>query len=203
MLSDPTRLRLLLCIRNCPNTANSITERDWTLDLVRSLSVRCAADDDCPAGCGFARHAVPAEASTVVRMNGRSDVAGPDACLVRVVDRERVAAVREAMPPAPDVEQAADVFALLGDPNRLRLLVALLEGGEMCVCDLAAAAGMSESAASHAVRWLRAHRIVSAPRRAGRMMYYRLEDVHVRMLMDVGLTHSQHTRALHPEREGT
>jgi DNA-binding transcriptional ArsR family regulator len=133
-------------------------------------------------------------------MSNRSDVVGMDDCLIRVVDRERVAAVQESMPPAEDVEQVADVFALLGDPSRLRLLVALLEGGEMCVCDLAAAAGMSESAASHAVRWLRAHRIVSSPRRQGRMMYYRLEDAHVRMLLDVALTHSQHTRAVHPER---
>ncbi len=103
------------------------------------------------------------------------------------------------MPPAEDVEQAADVFALLGDPNRLRLLVALLEGGEMCVCDLAAAAGMSESATSHAVRWLRAHRIVSSPRRQGRLMYYKLDDAHVRVLLDIALRHTQHTRAVHPE----
>ena len=126
-----------------------------------------------------------------------------EACLARVVDRERVAAVQAAMPAAADVEQVADVFALLGDPNRLRLLVALLAGGEMCVCDLAAVTGMSESAASHAVRWLRAHRIVSSPRREGRMMFYRLEDAHVRMLLDLALTHSQHTQALHPERDTT
>ena len=119
-----------------------------------------------------------------------------------MVDPERVAAVQEAMPPAEEIEQAADVFALLGDPNRLRLLVALLAGGEMCVCDLAAVTGMSESAASHAVRWLRAHRIVSSPRRQGRMMYYRLDDAHVRMLLDLALTHSQHTQAMHPERGG-
>ena len=104
------------------------------------------------------------------------------------------------MPPDEDVEQAADVFALLGDPNRLRLLLALLAGGEMCVCDLAASAGMSESATSHAVRWLRAHRIVSSPRRQGRLMYYRLEDAHVRMLLDLALAHTQHTQAIHPER---
>jgi ArsR family transcriptional regulator, lead/cadmium/zinc/bismuth-responsive transcriptional repressor len=135
-------------------------------------------------------------------MSDRSDVVtGLDECSVRVVDRERVAAVRDAMPPDADVEQAADVFALLGDPNRLRLLAALLSGGEMCVCDLAAVTGMSESAASHAVRWLRAHRIVSSPRRQGRMMYYRLEDAHVRMLLDLALAHTQHTLALHPERE--
>lgn len=138
----------------------------------------------------------------MARMNDRSDVARTDAYLARVVDRDRVAAVQAAMPSADDVEQVADVFALLGDPNRLRLLVALLAGGEMCVGDLAAAAGMSESATSHAMRWLRAHRIVSAPRRQGRMMYYRLDDAHVRMLLDIALTHSQHSQMVHPEREG-
>ena len=128
-------------------------------------------------------------------MNASSDVAAFDGCSVRVMDKDKVAAVREAMPPEHDVTGAADVFALLGDPSRLRLLLALLEGGEMCVCDLAAAAGMSESSASHAVRWLRAHRIVSVPRRQGRMAYYRLEDAHVRMLLDVALTHPEHEDA--------
>jgi ArsR family transcriptional regulator, lead/cadmium/zinc/bismuth-responsive transcriptional repressor len=133
-------------------------------------------------------------------MNSRSDIGSLDARRVRVVDRERVALVQAAMPADADVEQAADVFALLGDPNRLRLLAALLEGGEMCVCDLAASAGMSESAASHAVRWLRAHRIISAPRRQGRLMYYRLDDAHVRMLLDLALTHIGHAPvAAHPE----
>ena len=134
-------------------------------------------------------------------MNSRSDVVTSlDACAVRIVDRERVAAVRGAMPADGDVEQAADVFALLGDPNRLRLLMALQAGNEMCVCDLAASAGMSESAASHAVRWLRAHRIVS-PRKEGRMMYYRLDDAHVRTLLDVALAHTRHSAITHPERE--
>ncbi|HSZ46932.1 MAG TPA: metalloregulator ArsR/SmtB family transcription factor [Streptosporangiaceae bacterium] len=134
-------------------------------------------------------------------MSDRSDVAAAaEAYPARVVDRELVEAVQQAMPADEAVEQAADVFALLGDPNRVRLLVALLEGGEMCVCDLAAVAGMSESAASHAVRWLRAHRIVSSPRREGRMMYYRLDDAHVRELLGLALTHAQHTRAVHPER---
>src|SRR5580658_5737123 len=133
-------------------------------------------------------------------MSDRSDVAAAaEAYPARVVYRDLVEAVQQAMPADEAVEQAADVFALLADPNRVRLLVALLEGGEMCVCDLAAASGMSESAASHAIRWLRAHRIVSSPRRQGRMMYYRLDDAHVRMLLDIALTHAQHTRPLHPE----
>jgi DNA-binding transcriptional ArsR family regulator len=121
-----------------------------------------------------------------------------DACAVRVVDADKVAAVRGAMPSDADVFELADVFGLLADPGRLRLLVALLEG-EMCVCDLAAASGQSESAVSHALRLLRAHRVVRV-RRSGRMSFYSLEDAHVRVLLDLALTHVGHTDALHPER---
>ena len=121
-----------------------------------------------------------------------------DRCVLRTVDADRVRAVRSALPADHDVTELADVFGLLSDPGRLRLLVALLEG-EMCVCDLAAACGQSESAVSHALRLLRAHRVVQV-RRAGRMANYTLEDCHVRMLLDVALTHVGHTVALHPER---
>jgi len=119
-----------------------------------------------------------------------------DACGVRVVDGPKVAAVRAAMPPEADVAELADVLGLLGDPTRLKLLAALLQAGEMCVCDLAAATGQSESAVSHALRLLRAHRIVSV-RRASRMAFYRLDDGHVRMLLDVGLAHTGHIDVLH------
>jgi len=119
-----------------------------------------------------------------------------DACGVRVVDGPKVAAVRAAMPPKADVAELADVLGLLGDPTRLKLLAALLQTGEMCVCDLAAATGQSESAVSHALRLLRAHRIVSV-RRASRMAFYRLDDGHVRMLLDVGLAHTGHIDVLH------
>ncbi len=121
-----------------------------------------------------------------------------DACGVRVVDGEKVTQVRAAMPADTDVADAADVFGLLGDAGRLRLLVALLEAGELCVCDLAAVTGMGESAVSHALRLLRAHRIVTVSRR-GRMAYYSLDDAHVRMLLDLGLLHTQHTEAVHTE----
>jgi ArsR family transcriptional regulator, lead/cadmium/zinc/bismuth-responsive transcriptional repressor len=121
-----------------------------------------------------------------------------DACDLKMVDPGKVAAVRHSLPKAEDVVELADVFSLLGDPGRLRLLMSLLEGGEMCVCDLAATTAMSESSVSHALRLLRAHRIVSVSRR-GRMAYYRLDDGHVRMLLDLGLTHAGHSVAIHPE----
>lgn len=121
-----------------------------------------------------------------------------DACSVRLVDPERVASVNARMPGADDIVDTADVFGLLGDPRRLKLLVALLDG-ELCVCDLAAVTGLSESATSHALRPLRAHRVV-AVRRDGRMAYYRLDDAHVRMLVDLAVAHTEHTDAIHPER---
>ncbi|MBT2227702.1 MULTISPECIES: helix-turn-helix transcriptional regulator [unclassified Nonomuraea] len=134
-------------------------------------------------------------------MNASSSnqVTDVDSCSTRVVDAERVAAVQARMPVDTDLTDTADVFGLLSDPGRLRLLMALLEG-ELCVCDLAVVSGLSESAASHALRLLRAHRVVSV-RRAGRMAYYRLDDAHVRMLLDLAAAHTAHTQAIHPERE--
>lgn len=127
-------------------------------------------------------------------MNDGSNVVVPlnsDSCATPVVDAERVAAVRRVLPTEDAVQELALVFGLLSDPGRLRLMSALLEGGEMCVCDLAAATGQSMSAASHALRLLRAHRVVTV-RRAGRMAYYRLADSHVRMLFDLAIAHMQH-----------
>jgi len=122
-----------------------------------------------------------------------------DECGVKLIDPEKVNRVRELLRDQGEVIELADVFSLLADPGRLRLLVALLEAGELCVCDLAATTEMTESAVSHALRLLRAHRVVSVSRR-GRMAYYRLDDAHVRMLLDLGLTHAGHTTAIHPER---
>jgi DNA-binding transcriptional ArsR family regulator len=110
----------------------------------------------------------------------------------QVPDTPRVAVVRSSLPAAEVVDELADgVFRLLADRSRLRLLIGLLEGGELCVGDLAAAVGMGESAASHALRLLRAHRVVKV-RRVGRMAYYSLCDGHVRLLLDTALEHVRH-----------
>ena len=85
----------------------------------------------------------------------------------------------------------ADVFGLLADPGRLRLLVSLLAVPERCVGDLASAAGMHESSASRALRLLRAHGVVRV-RRAGRNAYYSLADDHVRLLLGTALEHVRH-----------
>ncbi|MGH3424484.1 MAG: ArsR/SmtB family transcription factor [Nocardioidaceae bacterium] len=134
-----------------------------------------------------------------VRVPPYSATPAVDGCAVRVVDAARVETVRARMPAGADLVDTADILGLLSDANRLALLVALLDG-ELCVCDLAAVTGLSESSTSHALRLLRAHRVVTV-RRDGRMAYYRLDDAHVRMLLDVALAHTEHTEALHPERE--
>ncbi len=121
-----------------------------------------------------------------------ADMSTIDLCAVKLVDPERVHAVQAALPQDDRIVELEAVFEVLSDGNRLRLLTALLEGGELCVCDLAAAAGMSESSVSHALRLLRLNRVVKV-RRSGRMAYYSLEDGHVRMLLDVALEHIGHT----------
>lgn len=107
-------------------------------------------------------------------------------------------ALRGRLPATAVLADVADVFSLLGDPSRLRLLVALLEG-ELCVSDLAEVTEHSESAVSHALKLLRAHRIV-AVRREGRRAFYRLDDPHVRMLLDLAISHTAHSEMEHPER---
>jgi DNA-binding transcriptional ArsR family regulator len=108
-------------------------------------------------------------------------------------DPARLEALRARLLAASTVESVADVFKLLGDPTRVRLLDALTHG-ERCVCDLAALVGITESAVSHQLRLLRAARLVRV-RRAGRMAFYALDDHHV-----IGLLHDtrRHVEEAHP-----
>ncbi len=114
-----------------------------------------------------------------------------DRCEVRGGDSERVAATRSKLPKGSELEGLTGLFRLLGDATRARLLYALLEAGELCVCDLAAAIDASETTVSQALRLLRTAGVVRA-RRAGRMIHYRLEDAHVRMLLDLSRAHLGH-----------
>lgn len=126
--------------------------------------------------------------------------AGRAADTVPVPGRAADAARTVTLPATDEILDLADVFSLLGDPGRLRLLLALRED-EVGVRELAEVSGQSESAVSHALQLLRAHRIV-AVRREGRRAYYRLDDPHVRTLLDVALRHAEHSEMHHPERAG-
>ena len=102
-----------------------------------------------------------------------------------------------ASPPVPatvSVDEAVDLaslFRLLGDPTRTRLLYTLVEADELCVSDLAHAVGAEESTVSHALRLLRTAGVVRS-RREGRNVHYRLDDDHVRLLLDVSREHLRH-----------
>jgi DNA-binding transcriptional ArsR family regulator len=108
-------------------------------------------------------------------------------CTVRIVRLDRVNRARREAIPEAEMERLALTFKVLGDPTRLKILAALA-GGEMCVCDLAAYLGLSESAVSHQLRRMREQSLVK-PRREGQVLYYTLEDRHVDDLLKMGLEH--------------
>ena len=114
-----------------------------------------------------------------------------DACVVAAVDPERVAAVRGRLLPVEEVAGLAALFKLLGDPSRLRMLYALVDAGELCVCDLAAVISVPETSVSHALRLLRMAGVVRV-RRDGRMAYYSVHDHHVRLVLDLAAEHLRH-----------
>jgi DNA-binding transcriptional ArsR family regulator len=110
-----------------------------------------------------------------------------DFCEVKVTDLGRVRQVRRRLKPPAAVLLLAETFRTLGDPSRLRIVHALaLE--ELCVCDIAAAVGMSQSAVSHSLRALRQLRLVRS-RKDGKTTYYRLDDAHIGRLLADGFEH--------------
>jgi DNA-binding transcriptional ArsR family regulator len=89
------------------------------------------------------------------------------------VDPERVSAARDRLPTLEETAEVAELFRLIGDPVRARILYALTGADEMCVGDLALALGVPENSVSYALRLLRTAGVVRT-RRAGRLIYYRL-----------------------------
>jgi len=119
-------------------------------------------------------------------------------CSATIIDEMAVARVAPRLPGDDLAKRTTDVFSALADPTRLRILHALsLE--ELCVCDIAALAGVSQSAVSHQLRLLRDRDLV-AFRREGKRAVYRLADDHVRLLLDQGLAHAAEGSEPPPER---
>jgi DNA-binding transcriptional ArsR family regulator len=103
----------------------------------------------------------------------------------------KLAAIGAALLDVDEANALAEMFRLLGDPTRVRILFALLEAGELCVCDIAEAVGTSETKVSQAMRLLRNAGVVRN-RRSGRNVFYRLDDAHVRMVLDLSREHLAH-----------
>jgi ArsR family transcriptional regulator len=107
-----------------------------------------------------------------------------------VIHLEAVQRSRRQLPDSAALSELSALFAAIGDPTRLRITAALA-GCELCVGDLAATLGLSQSAISHQLRVLRELGLVRA-RRDGRLVYYALDDAHVAALYSQGLDHVRH-----------
>jgi ArsR family transcriptional regulator len=118
-----------------------------------------------------------------------------DRCEEGVIHADAVRRARVAMPSPAVATLGAEIGGALADPTRFRLIGALAEG-EMCVCDLAAALGMQQSAVSHQLRLLR-HLGLVRTRREGRVVYYALDDDHVLAIFRQILDHVAHGRGGH------
>ena len=109
-----------------------------------------------------------------------------------------MAAVKSPALRAESAAALAETFKALGDVTRVRILDALARS-ERCVCDLARLVGLTESAVSHQLRLLRGMRLVR-PRRAGRLVFYSLDDHHIVRLLEQGLEHVEESARSMPRR---
>lgn len=111
----------------------------------------------------------------------------PEKCAVQCIHPEAIEAAIKGMPESSVLEQLSDFYKLFADGTRLRILAAL-GSAELCVCDLGALLDMKQPAVSHQLRILRQGRVVNS-RREGRVVYYSLNDEHIRDVMGIGLEH--------------
>jgi len=116
-----------------------------------------------------------------------------DVCDLVQIDLARVRQLRSDLVSPDAVQGLADTFSALGDPTRVRILD-VLSHGELCVCDLAAVLGLSQSAVSHQLRLLRGIRLVK-PRRDGRIVFYSLDDQHIISIFKQTLQHVEEAGA--------
>lgn len=108
-------------------------------------------------------------------------------CDCTVIHEEVVNMVKDKMPDEEKLYDLAELFKVFGDSTRIRILWALSES-DMCVCDIAALLNMTQSAISHQLRILKQTRLVKN-RKEGKVVYYSLDDAHVKQIFEIGLIH--------------
>ena len=106
-------------------------------------------------------------------------------CEYPVIHQEVIDKIK--LPEEEVLYDLGDFFKILGDSTRIKILSALFQS-EMCVCDIAALLGMTQSAISHQLRVLKQGRLVKH-RKDGKVVYYSLDDDHIKHIIDQGLTH--------------
>jgi len=108
-------------------------------------------------------------------------------CDCDVIHEDIVNQVKTKMPQEEDLYDLAELFKVFGDSTRIKILWALDEA-EMCVCDIAVLLNMTQSAISHQLRVLKQAKLVKC-RKEGKIVYYSLDDEHVRQIFDQGMIH--------------
>ncbi len=111
-------------------------------------------------------------------------------CDCNVIHQEVVDEVRGRLTDKDELQDLAALFKVLGDPTRVTIIT-VLQGVELCVCDLAHVLNMTQSAVSHQLRVLKQARLVKN-RREGKIVYYTLDDEHISAILDMGLDHLRH-----------
>ncbi len=111
-------------------------------------------------------------------------------CEYTVIHQEVIDKIK--LPEEELLYDLGDFFKILGDSTRIKILSALFQS-EMCVCDIAALLGMTQSAISHQLRVLKQGRLVKH-RKEGKVVYYSLDDDHIKHIVDQGLTHISEKR---------
>lgn len=111
-------------------------------------------------------------------------------CEVDYIHENLVQAAREDLVDGLTATYMARIFEAMADPTRVRLISALMNT-ELCVCDLAAVLGMTQSAVSHQLRLLRNLQLVKA-RKDGRMVFYSLDDEHIKDFFLKAKEHTSH-----------
>jgi len=114
-----------------------------------------------------------------------------DTCEELCQHPQLICLARAQIPAADTIINLAETFKILGDPTRIKILH-VLTNNELCVCDIAAALAMGQSAISHQLRILRSAKLVKY-RKEGKSAWYSLDDDHVLLLMHQGLEHIKHS----------
>ena len=113
-------------------------------------------------------------------------------CDCNIIHEDRVSNVKKNIPNEYTFNDLADLFKLIGDTTRCKILFTL-DNNEMCVCDIANVLSMTKSAVSHQLATLRRSGIVKC-RKSGKEVYYTLDDEHITKLFEIGLEHISHRR---------
>lgn len=110
-----------------------------------------------------------------------------DVCECTIIHSEVIEKVRNQMLDEQKLKDTALLFKVLGDPTRVKIMHALFLS-EMCVCDIAALLGMTQSSISHQLRVLKQARLVKY-HKEGKVVYYSLDDDHIQSIFDQALLH--------------